>query len=289
MGARRGASRGTVMPQTKIDVSTASILVRGSVEEVRESVVRHGRQAWIAPVGAGWVLVLPDLPGAAQDPADPYDLVSLGRRLLSPGCRQVLVFCVGDGLGVVQLMSRDHDLAVIGWQGETAGQAASARAEPSALTFASRFGVPERGELLELLIEDLTGSPEDRLAAVCLALGLPVVAVGATSGHVSEERLHLPAVERHTRRGRVERWLGEGFSPLPWVRRTWVLRLSRMLMMLTAIPVLLHGWLAQGSVAQLLLGIGAGLVLVGCVAEVLGELRRSVSGRRVLSRGTRGR
>jgi hypothetical protein len=275
------------MPQTTTRVSTASILVRGSVDAVRESVVRHGRHAWIAPVGTDWVLVLPDLPGAAHDPADPYDLVSLGRSLLSPACRQLLVFCVGDGQGVVQLMSRDHDLAVIGWQVETVGHPASSRAEPNALTFAARFGVPERGELLELLLEDRSGAPEDRLAAVCLALGLPVVAVGATSAHVSEERLHLSAVERHTRRGRLERWLGEDFSPLPWMRRTWVLRLSRMLLMLTAIPVLLHGWLADGSGAQLVLALGAGLVLIGCVAEVFGELRRSLSGRRALRRAAR--
>jgi hypothetical protein len=272
------------MPQTSTAVSTASILARGSVEEVRESVIRHGREGWIAPVSDEWVLVLPDLPETSPDPVDPFDLISLGRQLISPACPQVLVFCVRDGLGVTQLMSREHDTAFIGWRSEGPGQEASSRVEPNAQTFAARFGVPERGELLELLLDDVTGTPEERLASLCLALGLPVVAIGATSAHVAEERLHLPQIERHTRRGRLERLIGEGFSPLPWVRRTWVLRLSRLILTVAAIPVLLYGWFAQGSVSQLLLAVGAVLVLLGSVAEVVGELGRTRATRRALGR-----
>jgi hypothetical protein len=275
------------MPQTATAVSTASILARGPLEHVRESVIRHGRQAWIAPVGDDWVLVLPDMPDTSPDPVDPFDLISLGRQLVSPACPQVLVFCVRDGLGVAQLMSREHDTAFIGWRCEGSAQPASSRVEPSAVAFATRFGVPERGELLELLLDDVTGAPEDRLAALCLALGLPVVAIGATSRHVAEEQLHLPQLERHTRRGRVERWLGEGFSPLPWVRRTWVLRMSRLLLTLVAVPVLLHGWFADASVSQLVLAVGAVLLVIGGVAEVCGELRRASRSRRALSGGVR--
>ena len=106
--------------RTGTECSTASILVRGPLERVREVVVRLGREAWVAPAGSGWVLVLPDrpgrLPGASVDEVDPYDLVGLGRALCDGGLAQVLVFSVRRGLGVSQLMSRDHDTAFIGWR-----------------------------------------------------------------------------------------------------------------------------------------------------------------------------
>ena len=41
-------------------VTTASVLARGTVPDVRAAVVRLGRKAWLAPAGAGWVLVLPE-------------------------------------------------------------------------------------------------------------------------------------------------------------------------------------------------------------------------------------
>jgi hypothetical protein len=220
--------------RTRTDCSTASILVRGSLERVREVVVRLGREAWIAPAGSGWVLVLPDRPGRLPgrpgpvvDEVDPYDLIGLGRALCDGGLAQVLVFSVRRGLGVSQLMSRDHDTAFIGWRCEESGEKPASRVEPDAFTFCSRFGVPERAELLELLLDDRSGTPEDRLAAFCTALGLPLVAVGATADRLAEERLHLPAVERHRRRGRVERALGRDFSPVPWPRRTWLVRGGR--------------------------------------------------------------
>ena len=137
----------------------------------------------------------------------------------------MLVFSVRRGLGVSQLMSREHDTAFIGWRSEESGETPASRVEPDAFTFCSRFGVPERAELLELLLDDRSGTPEARLAAFCTALGLPLVAVGATADRLAEERLHLPAVERH-RRGVAgsSGLLGRGFSPVPWPRRTWLIR-----------------------------------------------------------------
>jgi hypothetical protein len=261
--------------RTRTDVSTASILVRGPLERVREVVVRLGREAWVAPVGPGWVLVLPERPsGPVTDEVDPYDLVGLGRALCDGGLAQVLVFSVRRGLGVCQLMSRDHDTAFIGWRCEESGEKPASRVEPDAFTFCSRFGVPERTELLELLLDDRSGAPEARLAAFCTALGLPLAAVGATAERLAEERLHLPAVERHRRRGRVERALGRDFSPLPWPRRTWLLRGLHALLLVAALGVFVDGWVHQGSWLHLALGLGSVVVLTGLGAEVAGELRR---------------
>ena len=264
--------------RTRTDCSTASILVRGPLERVREVVVRRGREAWIAPVGSGWVLVLPDrpsrLPGQAVDDVDPYDLVGLGRALCDAGLAQALVFSVRRGLGVSQLMSRDHDTAFVGWRCEESGEKPASRVEPDAFTFCSRFGVPERAELLELLLDDRSGTPEERLGAFCTALGLPLVAVGATADRLAEERLHLPAVERHRRRGRLERALGRDFSPLPWPRRTWLVRALHALLMVAALGVFADGWVHRGSWLHLVLGLGTVVVLTGLGAEVAGELRR---------------
>jgi hypothetical protein len=264
--------------RTRTDCTTASILVRGPLERVREVVVRSGREAWIAPAGSGWVLVLPDRPsrlaGQVVDEVDPYDLVGLGRALCDGGLTQVLVFSVRRGLGVSQLMSRDHDTAFIGWRCEESGEKPASRVEPDAFTFCSRFGVPERAELLELLLDDRSGTPEERLAAFCTALGLPLVAVGATADRLAEERLHLPAVERHRRRGRVERALGRDFSPLPWPRRTWLVRALHALLLVAALGVFADGWVHRGSWLHLVLGLGTIVVLTGLGAEVAGELRR---------------
>lgn len=262
---------------TRADVSTASILVRGPLERVREVVVRQGREAWIAPAGEGWVLVLPDHPsdGQATDEVDPYDLVGLGRSICDGGLAQVLVFSVRKGLGVSQLMSRDHDTAFIGWRSEESGEPAASRVEPDAFTFCSRFGVPERTELLELLLDDRSGPPEARLAAFCTALGLPVVAIGATADRLAQERLHLPAVERHRRRGRLERLLGRDFAPLPWARRTWLLRVLHLLVLVGTLAVSVEGWVHDGSWPLLALGLGAVLALTALGAETAGELRRS--------------
>jgi len=267
--------------RTGTDCSTASVLVRGPLERVREVVVRLGREAWVAPAGSGWVLVLPDRPGrspgrsgAVVDEVDPYDLVGLGRALCDGGLAQVLVFSVRRGLGVSQLMSRDHDTAFIGWRCEESGEKPASRVEPDAFTFCSRFGVPERAELLELLLDDRSGTPEERLAAFCTALGLPLVAVGATADRLAEERLHLPAVERHRRRGRVERALGRNFSPVPWPRRTWLVRGLHALLLVAALGVFADGWVHDGSWLHLVLGMGTVVGLTGLGAEVAGELRR---------------
>jgi hypothetical protein len=267
--------------RTRTDCSTASILVRGPLERVREVVVRLGREAWIAPAGSGWVLVLPDRPGRLPgrpgpvvDEVDPYDLVGLGRALCDGGLAQVLVFSVRRGLGVSQLMSRDHDTAFIGWRCEESGETPASRVEPDAFTFCSRFGVPERAELLELLLDDRSGTPEERLAAFCTALGLPLVAVGATADRLAEERLHLPAVERHRRRGRLERALGRDFSPVPWPRRTWLVRGLHALLLVAALGVFAVGWVHDGSWLHLVLGLGTVVALTGLGAEVSGELRR---------------
>jgi hypothetical protein len=264
--------------RTGTECSTASILVRGPLERVREVVVRLGREAWVAPAGSGWVLVLPDrpgrLPGGSVDDVDPYDLVGLGRALCDGGLAQVLVFSVRRGLGVSQLMSHDHDTAFIGWRCEESGEKPASRVEPDAFTFCSRFGVPERAELLELLLDDRSGTPEERLAAFCTALGLPLVAVGATADRLAEERLHLPAVERHRRRGRIERALGRGFSPVPWPRRTWLVRGLHGLLLMAALGVFVDGWVHGGSWLHLVLGLGTVVGLTGLGAEVAGELRR---------------
>jgi hypothetical protein len=259
---------------TRTDVSTASILVRGPLERVREVVVRQGREAWIAPAGQGWVLVLPDRPtdGQVVDEVDPYDLVGLGRAICDGGLAKLLVFSVRGGLGVSQLMSRDHDTAFIGWRSEESGEPAASRVEPDAFTFCSRFGVPERTELLELLLDDRSGGPDARLAAFCTALGLPVVAIGATADRLAEERLQLPAVERHRRRGRLERLLGCDFAPLPWPR---LLRGIHLLVLVGALAVAVEGWVHDGSWPLLALGLGAVLALTALGAETAGELRRS--------------
>ena len=262
---------------TRTDVSTASILVRGPLERVREVVVRLGREAWVAPAGEGWVLVLPDRPvdpADAVDEVDPYDLVGFGRSICDGGLRQVLVFSVRRGLGVSQLMSRDHETAFIGWRSAESGEAPASRVEPDAFTFCSRFGVPERTELLELLLDDRTGTAEARLAAFCLALGLPPVAIGATADRLAEEGLHLPAVERHRRRGVVERLLGRDFSPRPWPRRTWVLRGFHAALLVLGLAVFVDGWVSSGSWPHLLLGLGAVVALTSLGAEAAGELRR---------------
>ena len=274
---------------TRTDVSTASILVRGPLERVREVVVRQGREAWIAPAGQGWVLVLPDRPadGNPVDEVDPYDLVGLGRAICDGGLAQVLVFSVRGGLGVSQLMSRDHDTAFIGWRSEESGEPAASRVEPDAFTFCSRFGVPERTELLELLLDDRSGPPESRLAAFCTALGLPVVAIGATADRLAQERLHLPAVERHRRRGRVERLVGRDFATLPWPRRTWVLRSIHLLVLLGTLAFSVEGWVHDRSWLLLVLGLGAVLALTALLAEATGELRRSSLRSLRPSRGTR--
>ena len=270
--------------QPRQAATTASILARGSVQRIRETVVSRGRDAWIAPVGDGWVLVLPDRPEPRRgrrtelEPAagiDPYGLIPLGRQFIGRDCPQVLVFSVQAGLGVAQLISRETDMAFIGWRSDASGRPAGSRAEPDAVTFAARFGVPERAELLELLLDDHSGTPDERLVGFCVALGLPPVAVGATAADVAQERLHLPGVERQSRRSRIERWLGQDFSPGPWVRRTWVLRLLRLLLLTVAIPVLVTGWVRDGSWAHLLLGLGAVVALVASVAEIVGERRRS--------------
>lgn len=262
---------------TLTDVTTASMLVRAPLDRVREAVLRLGREVWVAPAGDGWVLVLPDEPGdpaEVLDEVDPYDLVGLGRSLCDHGLAQVIVFSVRRGLGVSQLMSRDHDTAFIGWRSAESGEPAASRVEPDAFTFCSRYGVPERTELLELLLEDRSGSATERLSAFCVALGLPPVAIGATSQRLAEERMHLHGVERHRRRGRLERWLGRDFSALPWPRRTWVLRGLHALLLCVGLVVFAAGWASSGSWVHLVLGLGAVVALTGLAAEAGGELAR---------------
>jgi hypothetical protein len=183
---------------TRTDVPTASIVARGSLERVREAVRCLGRPAWVAPGSGGWVLVLPEAPAAGEvrDPIDPYDLVGFGRGLCDAGLVQVLVLSVRAGLGVSQLMSRDHDTAFIAWRTAESGEPPVSRVEPDAFTFCSRFGVPERTELVELILEDRTGAAAGRLSAFCLALGLPLAAIGATAELLGDESLHLPGAER---------------------------------------------------------------------------------------------
>jgi hypothetical protein len=188
-------------------VTTASVLARGTVPDVRAAVVRLGRKAWLAPAGAGWVLVLPER-AESSDQLDPYDLVGLGRGLTDRGVRQVLLLSVRHGLGVAQLVSRRQESAFVGWRGEESGHPAAARAEPHAVGFCARIGVPERAELLELLLEDVSGTPEDRLGDLCRALGLTTVGLGATADDLADERLHLPGVERLHRHGWLARHRG---------------------------------------------------------------------------------
>jgi len=197
---------------TLTEVSTASALVRAPLDRVRQVVLRIGLAAWVAPVGEAWVLVLPERstdPRDADDEIDPYDLVGLGRAMCDQGLAQVLVFSVSSGLGVSQLMSPDQDTAFIGWRCAGSDQPTASLVEPDAFTFCSRFGLPMRTELLELLLEDVTGTADQRLAAFCLALGLPTVVIGATADELADERLHLPGVERFGRRSPVGRLRGQ--------------------------------------------------------------------------------
>lgn len=195
---------------TRTDVTTASILVRGGFERVRVVADRLDRETWVAPADGAWTLVLPAAPvrAAIRDEVDPYDLVGLGRALCDQGIDQVLVLSVQHGYGVGQLMSRHQDTAFIGWRSAESGEPPASRADPDAYRFCARYGVPERTELVELLLEDLTGTPDLRLADLCRALGLPVAAVGATGPLLSEERLHLAGAERHHGRRRGGRWPG---------------------------------------------------------------------------------
>jgi hypothetical protein len=185
-------------------VTTASVLARGTVPQVRAAVVRLGRKAWLAPAGPGWVLVLPERT-AVPDPLDPFDLLGLGRGLADRGIGQVLLLSVRHGLGVAQLLSRRQESAFVGWRGEESGHQAASRAEPGAVGFCARIGVPERAELLELLLEDVSGTPEQRLADLCRALGLSTAGLGATADDLSDERLHLPGAERLHRHGWLAR------------------------------------------------------------------------------------
>jgi hypothetical protein len=143
-----------------------------------------------------------------SDQLDPYDLVGLGRGLTDRGVRQVLLLSVRHGLGVAQLVSRREESAFVGWRGEESGHQAASRAEPHAVGFCARIGVPERAELLELLLEDVSGTPEDRLGDLCRALGLTTVGLGATADDLADERLHLPGVERLHRHGWLARHRG---------------------------------------------------------------------------------
>ena len=197
---------------TLTGVSTASVLVRAPLHRVREVVLRLGLEAWVAPAGEGWVLVLPQRstdPADIKDEIDPYDLVGLGRAMCDHGLAQVLVLSVGRGLAISQLMSRDHDTAFIGWMCAGPGEPTASLVEPDAFTFCARFGVPMRTELLELVLEEGSGTVHERIAAFCLALGLPTVAIGATAEQLADERLHLPGVERFGRRGPVGRLRGQ--------------------------------------------------------------------------------
>ena len=194
---------------TLTDVTTASILVRGGLERVSAVADRLDRETWVAPAQGDWTLVLPDAPAPAEarDEVDPYDLVGLGRALCHHGIDQVLILSVQDGYGVGQLMSRRHDTAFIGWRSAQSGEPPASRVDPDAYGFCARYGVPERTELVELLLEDVSGTPDLRLADLCRALGLPVSAVGVTGAMLSEERAHLAGAERHRRR-RTGRWTG---------------------------------------------------------------------------------
>jgi hypothetical protein len=201
--------------QTREAVTTASVLARGTVPQVRAVVVRLGRKAWVAPAGPGWVLVLPERPQAA-DPLDPFDLLGLGRGLTDQGIRTALLLSVRRGLGVAQLLVPRQESSFVGWRGEESGHPAASRAEPGAVGFCRQIGVPERAELLELLLEDVSGSPEERLGDLCRALGLTTAGLGATADDLADERVHLPGVERLHRHG----WLRRRAGTLRLRRRT---------------------------------------------------------------------
>ena len=206
------------MRSTTTLVTTASLLARGSVEKVRRAVGAAGRQGWIAPLAEGWVLVLPERPPVPVDEVDPYDLIELGRTLQSEGCPQVLVVSVRGALATVQLLSAGAPSAFVGWRGEGHTRGPASRVEPDAGCFASRLGVPERGELLELLLEQVGPDPSERLRALCLAFGLPTAAIGITAEDVAEERRHLPTVERYRHVGRWQRLR----TRISWRRRRLV-------------------------------------------------------------------
>ena len=206
------------MRSTTTLVTTASLLAKGSVERVRRGVGAAGRHGWIAPLAEGWVLVLPERPSTPQDDVDPYDLIELGRALQAQGCPQVLVLSVRGALATVQLMSEGAPSAFVGWRGEGHTRGPASRVEPDAGRFASRLGVPERGELLELLLEQVGPDPSERLRALCLAFGLPTSAIGITAEDVAEERRHLPTVERYHHTGRLARVRAR----LSWRRRRLV-------------------------------------------------------------------
>ena len=193
------------MPGTTTFVTTASVLAKGPVEKVRRGVASAGRLAWVAPQADGWVLVLPERPLDLVDDVDPYDLIGLGRSLEAVGCPHVLVISVRGPLATAQLITPGAPTAFVGWRGEAHARGPASRVEPDASAFAARIGVPERGELLELLLEQVGPDPAERLRAFCLAFGLPTVAVGITAEDVAEERRHLPTVERYRHRSRLQR------------------------------------------------------------------------------------
>jgi hypothetical protein len=206
------------MPGTTTLVTTASVLAKGPLERVRRGVAVADRQAWVAPLGDGWVLVLPERPTRPLDDVDPYDLIGLGRTLQASGCATVLVLSVRGALATAQLISRGRPSAFVGWRGELHARGPASRVEPDASSFAARLGVPERGELLELLLEQVGPDPSERLRAFCLAFGLPTAAVGITAEDVAEERRHLPTVERYRHVGRLARLR----TRLSWRRRRLV-------------------------------------------------------------------
>lgn len=270
---------------TLSDVSTASVLAQGPLDRVRAAVVRAGREAWVAPAADGWVVVLPDDPGPAgvRDDVDPYDLVGLGRMLCDSGVAQVLVLSERNGLALCQLMSATADTAFIGWRTADSGEPPASRVEPDAFTFCDRLGTPARTERLELVLEDVSGSGSERLDALCWALGLPAVAVGATATRLAAEEVHLPGMERQARRRPLERWLGQDFSAQPWSRRTWLLRSLHALLLCAGLAVFIQGALA-GHAVHLALAVGTTLALTGLSAEAYGELSRRRMHRRAILR-----
>jgi hypothetical protein len=258
------------------DVSTASVLARGPIERVRDVVVRTGRESWVVPGGNGWVVVLPDGPGptGARDDVDPYDLVGLGRTLCDSGLGTVLVMSERNGLALCQLMSPHHDTAFIGWRTAESGEPPASRVEPDAPTFAARLGAPERTEVLELVLEDVSGTSGDRLDALCWALALPAVAVGATASRLSSEELHLPGMERQTHRSTLERLFRRDGDGLGWTRRTWARWTMRLVVLAFALGVFADGWFSRSSMPHLLLGVATSAMTGGLLTEAALELRR---------------
>ena len=258
------------------DVSTAAVLARGPIERVRDVVARTGRESWVVPGGNGWVVVLPDGPGPAgpRDDIDPYDLVGLGRTLCDAGLRSVLVMSERDGLALCQLMSPHHDTAFIGWRTAESGEPPASRVEPDAPTFAARLGAPERIEVLELVLEDVSGTGGERLDALCWALALPSVAVGATASRLSAEELHLPGMERQTRRSALERLFVRDGVGLGWSGRAWAWWALRSAVMAFALVVFGDGWFNRQSVPHLLLGVGTLVAIGALVTEAALELCR---------------